>query len=524
MMKRKILLFLIIGIFTALACNLPVTSGSDIDAFRLQQTLSVEQTLIAELFPDATEENPSALHSSSNSTALFQGLTTAVPGSVDISVSPSETTNLTWTYITQPGDTLPALEGRFGVLSQDIVASRPLSSEGLLPVGQELAVPNVLESGFYSGALLPDGEVIFSTSAREFDIVLYVSQAGGYLSRYVEQIDEVEYTGAEIIRRVAVENSINPKLLLAVLDYRSGWVHEDRPDMAAVTFPIGFYAPTHSGLYGELLLVARQLTIGYYGWRDGKVTELAFNNGAIPRIDPRLNAGSVAVQYLFSTLYAEPQWRSVLYGKDNFMLYYQSLFGDPWARAAFVEPLFPEGLEQPDLVLPFLPGQTWSLTGGPHAAWGVGSVWGGVDFAPVEDQKGCFVAQSWATAAAPGLVVRSENGVVAVDLDGDGFEQTGWVLIYLHIASQERVAVGEFVNTDDRIGHPSCEGGVSTGTHVHLARKYNGEWIAAGDALPYILSGWRVVPGDKPYQGTLIRDGKTVSARSDGSHGSSIAR
>jgi hypothetical protein len=39
------------------------------------------------------------------------------------------------------------------------------------------------------------------------------------------------------------------------------------------------------------------------------------------------------------------------------------------------------------------------------------------------------------------------------------------------------------------IGHPSCEGGCFHRTHVHLTRKYNGEWIAAGNALPYVLSG-----------------------------------
>jgi hypothetical protein len=36
------------------------------------------------------------------------------------------------------------------------------------------------------------------------------------------------------------------------------------------------------------------------------------------------------------------------------------------------------------------------------------------------------------------------------------------------------------VKTGDRIGHPSCEGGAANATHVHIARRYNGEWIPAG--------------------------------------------
>jgi murein DD-endopeptidase MepM/ murein hydrolase activator NlpD len=65
-------------------------------------------------------------------------------------------------------------------------------------------------------------------------------------------------------------------------------------------------------------------------------------------------------------------------------------------------------------------------------------------------------------------VVRSGNGVVVVDMDGDGSEQTGWNILYLHVAADGRVAKGEWVERDARIGHPSCEGGTSTGTHLHF--------------------------------------------------------
>ena len=521
-MRAKLLLgFLVVVI--ALSCNLPVTRTINRSKESTQKTLSVEQTLIAELFPESPQETPALSHPQPDLEHTFAGLATAVPGQA-AGLPEQGQTDRPWVYITQPGDTLPALAKRFGVSQEEITALETVEG-GLLPVGQQLIIPNVLEdTEFYPGALLPDSAVIYSPSAKDFDIEQYIAEAGGYLSRHVEQVDGKEMSGAEIVRRVAVENSINPKLLLAVLDYRSGWVHENRSERRETLYPLGFYAPTHQGLYGELLLVCRQLTIAYYGWRDGRVTDLMFNDQTAVRLDPRLNAGSVAVQNLFSKFYPEAQWREVLYGEDNFALYYQSQFGDPWPRAAAVEPLFPEGLQPPDLELPFLPGENWSLTGGPHAAWGVGSAWGGVDFAPIEAQKGCYVAQSWATAAASGLVVRSQDGVVAVDLDGDGYEQTGWVLVYLHIAAAERVPVGQYVHVDDRIGHPSCEGGVSTGTHVHLARKYNGEWIAAGNALPYVLSGWRVIPGEKPYLGTLVRDGVAVSARSDGSRSSLITR
>jgi len=113
---------------------------------------------------------------------------------------------------------------------------------------------------------------------------------------------------------------------------------------------------------------------------------------------------------------------------------------------------------------------------------------------------------------------------VLQDLDGDGIEQTGWTLLYLHIAAQDRIPAGAYLETDERIGHPSCEGGVASGAHVHLARKYNGEWIAASPALPLVLSGWTVEAGEKPYQGRLIKDGQVIVPRSDGSAPSQFQR
>jgi murein DD-endopeptidase MepM/ murein hydrolase activator NlpD len=115
-------------------------------------------------------------------------------------------------------------------------------------------------------------------------------------------------------------------------------------------------------------------------------------------------------------------------------------------------------------------------------------------------------------AAAPGLIVRTGDGAVLEDLDGDGYEQTGWVLFYMHVAASERVAAGTTVKPGDRIGHPSCEGGVSQGTHTHFARKYNGEWIPADGPIPFVLDGWVSQGLGAEYDGTLTRQGVTMEA------------
>jgi LasA protease len=71
------------------------------------------------------------------------------------------------------------------------------------------------------------------------------------------------------------------------------------------------------------------------------------------------------------------------------------------------------------------------------------------------------------------------------------------------------------VLTGDRIGHPSCEGGVSNGTHVHLARRYNGEWIAADGQIPFTLEGWVSQGEGIEYDGLLVRDGVQIIAWDD---------
>jgi murein DD-endopeptidase MepM/ murein hydrolase activator NlpD len=113
---------------------------------------------------------------------------------------------------------------------------------------------------------------------------------------------------------------------------------------------------------------------------------------------------------------------------------------------------------------------------------------------------------------ADGVVVRSQTGVVVLDLDGDGNERTGWDILYLHIATAGRASVGRTLKRGDPVGYPSCEGGTATGTHVHVARKYNGEWIPADGALAFDLEGWIAHSGNAPYQGTLTRGNQTVTA------------
>jgi murein DD-endopeptidase MepM/ murein hydrolase activator NlpD len=523
----------------ALACNLPPRQPNGL-VFPTSQTQLASPTQPAQVdLPSSTVEGTpvptlAVTPTSYPATAQpseppypFWSLQTATPGLIQPAfwLTPDPGVNLPpSTYLTQPGDTLPALAARFGVTADQISPPQPATS--LLIPGQQLTIPNSLGYPAYPSALLPDSAVVYSPLAASFDIEGYIAQAGGYLNTYRQLVGTSEWmTGPEVVKRVALQTSINPQVLLAFLEFRSGWVRGQPADPSQTLYPIGFYVPEYQGLYLELSLVAKQLNIGYYGWREGTLTHLTFPGNTQVRISPGLNAGSVGLQTLTSKFYRQQQdWLEALYGPGGFLELYTDMFGDSWLGAALVEPLFPPDLAQPPLELPFSSGVPWSLTAGPHIAWNTGTPRGGLDFAPITGEPACTVSRAWVTASAAGQVVRSGNGVVALDLDGDGLEQTGWVLVYMHIADRDRVALGANVEPDTALGHPSCEGGNATGTNVHLARKYNGEWLAADGPLPMVLSGWVAHADEQAYYGTLEKEGQVVSAHPDGSAGSTIIR
>ena len=488
-------------------------------------------------FPQATQILPTLSHQQQTEISGIlnpSGLEAAQPTPTTLGATPAPTVAITPEaalidgyvyYLTQQGDTLTALAKRFNVPEDEILTPTPLNNDKLLPVGMPLQIQNLLDQYFpYNTNILPDSEVIYGPSVGDFDTIAYIESAGGFLATYEEEVKEQTLSGPEIVNIVAVETSTNPRLLLAFLEYQSGWVLGYPPGAESDPYPIGFGATLDTGLYKELMITARVLAQGFYGWRDGSRLRLSFYGGESARLAPGLNAGSTALMALFASLYPQEVWETHLYGESTFLDFYWEMFGDYTSRAARVEPYLLHTTEEPELMLPFAPGEEWSFTGGPHITWQTGTPRGAVDFAPVSGEGPCITSAWWATAAAPGLVIRSERNVVAIDLDGDGDEGTGWVLVYMHIAEQDRPFVGLQVERDDPIGHPSCEGGNSTGTHVHFARKFNGEWIGVDDPLPMVLSGWRVYAGDRRYEGYMQKGAQIVTAVPYGSSDAKIIR
>ena len=408
-----------------------------------------------------------------------------------------------YVHIVKAGESLSYISYNLGCTVEDIIqANDDLDDPNSIEVGQRLVIPSLTLPTGPGNLLLPDSEFVYGPAHLDFDVGAFCAARPGYLKSYQEEVDGQVLSGPEIVEMVARRYSVGPRLLLAVLEFKSGWVDNPTPTAMALEYPLGRTQEWQSGLLYQLAWAADQLNWGYYDWKGRGRRVIRLADWSRAQYDPGLNAATAAVQYLLAHEATWDQWPIFCGdGPDSFIATYRRLFGDPFARS--LDPVVPPDLEMPELRLPWESGQTWYLTSGPHGGWNNGSAWAALDFAP-PGKIGCWTAEEWVVAAASGFVVRSEKGIVMQDLDGDGHEETGWNLLYMHVATDGRVPVGTMSEQGQRVGHPSCEAGLSTASHVHLARKYNGEWIPADGSLPMILSGWRAHAIDA-YEGTLTK-------------------
>ncbi len=155
------------------------------------------------------------------------------------------------------------------------------------------------------------------------------------------------------------------------------------------------------------------------------------------------------------------------------------------------------------LSLPFATGETWNLTGGPHAccngdrtgrgaldlAWGYGT--GKVRAA----REGI----AWRAASCPNFV--------RVD-HADGWQTGYYHLVNEQVANGQSVARGQYLGDE---GNGIGCGGWSSGPHVHFSLRLN---EVAQTFNGHNVGGWTVSAGSAQYQGCMrrVRDGFTVCA------------
>ena len=205
------------------------------------------------------------------------------------------------TYYVQYGDSLGTIAQNYGIPWETIAAENGISDPNLIAVGQALQIPPPEPTNPAPDyKLIPDSELVNGPYNAKVDIIAYIESHGGYLTEYVEEINEVPTTGPEIIQLVATNYSVNPRLLLAILEYQSGWLTRSETEITEFEYPMQRIDDWRKGLYYQTAWAANTLNAGYYRWR---VNALAgyptMDNQMIPA-SPRINAGTAALHYMFA--------------------------------------------------------------------------------------------------------------------------------------------------------------------------------------------------------------------------------
>ena len=413
-------------------------------------------------------------------------------------------------YTAQSGDTLPLLAVRFGSTVDEIRQANPSipPDATTMPPGFPMKMPIYYKALWGTDfQIIPDAAFVYGPDLQDFDLKSFLESTPGWFKNYETYIENQHRDAKETIIYYSENYILNPKLLLALIEYLTGALSNPVRDETLEKAFLGF-ANDHQGVSLQISFIGDLLNDAYYRYRMGDLTSIEHLDGSLENIDPWQNAATAALQYYFSRFLDGEAYLHAI-GPDGLAKTFIQLFGDPWRRNTTV---LPGSLTQPNFILPFAPGTVWAYTGGPHTGWGSLRPWAAIDFAPPSERAGCVSTNQFATAVADGVIARVGVGTVILDLDGDGDEKTGWNVLYLHIAEKDRVKVGTKVSQGDPIGHPSCEGGNATGTHLHLARKYNGEWIPAVSVIPFNLNGWTPLEGGEPYQGRLVRGSQVIIA------------
>lgn len=457
-------------------------------------------------------------------TTILPTATTRPINQAELRATPQPTEARIITHTVADGETITRIALRYNISVGELLAANNLPNPDLLNVGEVLVLPLATVDYTEAARILPDSRLVRSVNSAGFDVAAFVVGQPGVLREMTVVISAREYSAAQIVERVSREFSVDARVLLAFLEHFAGLLSRQAVDDEARTFPLLRQANgiNRAGLYSQLSWLADQLNQGYYDWKYRGATQLKFKDGKDLHFDSSLNAGTVAVQFVLSQLLSPGEWRDAA-SESGLAATYRALFGDPFADAHVTAP---QDLQQPELTLPFPRGETWRFTGGFHGGWGNGSAWSAIDFAPPDESPaayGCYESSFAATAVADGVIARLAEGLVVLDLDGDGNEGSGWTILYLHIDHHNALQVGQAIAAGNLLGYPACIGGYTNATHLHIARRYHGEWLpadctrcAAGKTVPpFVMSGWQVVGLDSQlYQGFLVNqaDNRSVVA------------
>lgn len=371
------------------------------------------------------------------------------------------------------------------------------------------------------------------------EVEAFLANHSGTLNEVSFQIGDRSHSFADVLVSQTALYSINPKILLALLEQQSQLITTVQPSPDQLTWAMGYYGDdgNRAGLYSQLrwaiIAVRHGLRDYAIGSQQGALPPLVFADDNEQAVNPDIGLA----RYVLSRVLARTTTADALeYKLNQFLEVYIALFDDPryapqdWPPAA--EPFLTSPMEEPfrvtsffDHNLPFLQ-QNGSLT----------SFWGTTEeFLSYDGHTGWDYALMYTdpiVAAAAGRVVFAGNsddgcatpaGAVIIE------HSNGYRTLYWHF-SRIDVETGQAVAAGDQLGLAGATG-CSFGPHLHLQVQYLGRDVDPYGWCGSTASPWEanptgqinvwlwadmINPCDTPPDGTIVVDNSSPGFVSDG--------
>ncbi|MDP6793315.1 MAG: LysM peptidoglycan-binding domain-containing protein [Anaerolineales bacterium] len=196
------------------------------------------------------------------------------------STRPAQARPVQQVHVVQRGDTLSAIARVYQVSLEALKHDNGIGPSDTISIGQNLSIPEYYLTVGPAHKLIPDSELVYSPGQIGFDLEGAVDEWGGYLSTFSET-DRFGRTrsGSEIVLWVSQHYSVNPRLLLVVLEQRTGWVLNPSPGDVSQSYPFGYVKAGYSGLLRQLSWAADRLNAGFYGWREESLSVIDIKDG-----------------------------------------------------------------------------------------------------------------------------------------------------------------------------------------------------------------------------------------------------
>lgn len=337
-----------------------------------------------------------------------------------------------------------------------------------------VAATGVAATGYAEEAPIGNDWLIFTNEEKlGFDLEGFLAETAPHLVARSEVISH--WTGYW---------GISPRVALALLELRTGLVSDRDPDPTLWSRPLGEWADAE-GFSGQLKAALGDLSRRYYLERD-KPGEFSMEPSA-----QRHGRSSRAAWDTLEAVLGREAW--------DLLDAYRAIFPEergPRAAELAVEPLasgVPGWLR-----LPFPTGASWRFNGThtPSGEDDSGEPFSSMDFSHEWPSWGHDTRGDWVSSAQDGRVVVYSS--CSLEVVGD----QGWSTHYYHL---DNIAVrsGQFVsrganlaNYADQQDQALCDGGSSTGPHVHLTLRRRGELV---DLDGVELSRYKVHAGRFSY-------------------------